>query len=320
MNDDRRALIESTILAPHRSAVLFLSAGGVAGLAVLPGWHGTHRSLIVLIALVVLAFGGAGFWWAFGDRISHWGLQVSLVLSTAIVSVAASLNASLDVNFAVLYVWAAVYASLYFRPVTAVLQIGFAGSAYAVVLVAAHASWRTSLLSWTSIFGTAIVLSAVVHGLVSLLRQTSSEDPLTRLANRRVWEERINEELERAVRTKAPLSMAIMDIDNFKTVNDCDGHQAGDRLLLRFAEGWLGVIRGSGDFLARLGGDEFGLLAPGSDEIGLGVIIERLHEVSPDHVSCSIGTATWDGVETAAELFRRADEAMYRTKKNSRRT
>jgi diguanylate cyclase (GGDEF)-like protein len=114
------------------------------------------------------------------------------------------------------------------------------------------------------------------------------------------------------------LSLAVIDIDNFKTVNDRDGHQVGDLLLRKLADGWGGIVRGSGDFIARLGGDEFGLLAPNSDDIGIRRIVKRLHEISPSGVSCSIGVATWDGVETAADLFRRADEAMYRAKRERR--
>ena len=320
MRDERRVLIESVLLSPRRSAVVFFLAGAIAGLGVLPGWHGSHRSLVVLLILITSTLAGAGIWWAFGDRIPAWGLQVSLVVSIVIVSVAAAIGPSARVNFAVLYVWAAVYASLYFRPVAVALQISFAGIAYVVVLLTDHTSLRTLLVTWISIFGTAAVLSAVVFGLVSLLRRSSREDPLTRLANRRAWEERIDEEMERARRSRLPLSLAVIDIDNFKAVNDRDGHLAGDRLLRKFADGWVGIVRGSGDFVARRGGDEFGLLAPGSDDAGLQTIVGRLHGISPDDVRCSIGAATWDRAETAADLFRRADEAMYLAKQNSRKT
>jgi diguanylate cyclase (GGDEF)-like protein len=230
--------------------------------------------MIIMLILIGCALVGATTWWALRDTSTAWGLQISLVISTGIVSVAAAIGPNVHINFAVLYIWAAVYAALYFRPVAVVLQIGLAGSAYIVVLITAHLSLRSLLDAWTSIFGTAIVLSAVVFALVSLLRRSSREDPLTRLANRRAWEERIDEELERSRRNKTPLSLAVIDIDNFKAVNDRDGHQAGDRVLRSFADGWVGTVRGSGDFVARLGGDEFGLLAPGSDEAGLqGIVV-----------------------------------------------
>jgi diguanylate cyclase (GGDEF)-like protein len=150
-------------------------------------------------------------------------------------------------------------------------------------------------------FGTAMVLSAIAYGLMRMLGRSSREDPLTRMANRRSWDERTDEELERARRNKAPLSLAVIDIDNFKAVNIREGHQAGDLLLRNLADIWGGTIRGSGDFMARLGGDEFGLLAPGSDGIGIQRVVERLHAISPNGVSCSFGVATWNGTETVAD-------------------
>jgi diguanylate cyclase (GGDEF)-like protein len=236
------------------------------------------------------------------------------------ISVAAAIGPSVHDDFAVLYVWTAVFAALYFPAIAASLQIAFAGIAYFVVLLVAHSSLRALVVSWTAIFGTATVLSIVVFGLVSLLRRTSREDPLTGLPNRRSWDERKDEELERARRNHTSLSLAVIDIDNFKAVNDRQGHPAGDRLLCRFADGWSETIRGSGDFVARLGGDEFGVLAPGSDDAGIQGVVERLRRVAPDGVTCTIGTATWDRVETAADMFRRADDKMYRSKRDWRTT
>jgi len=194
-------------------------------------------------------------------------------------------------------------------------HIASAGAAYAIVL-GVGANVEKPVVAWLSIFGTASVAAVVVAALVNVLRRTSREDPLTGLSNRRSWDERVDEELERARRTKTTLSLAMMDIDNFKAVNDREGHQAGDRLLCHFADGWRDTIRAGGDFVARLGGDEFGLLATGSNDADIQRVVARLREISPDGVSCSIGAVTWDGSETAADLFRRADEAMYQSKRD----
>jgi GGDEF domain-containing protein len=74
-------------------------------------------------------------------------------------------------------------------------------------------------------------------------------------------------------------------------------------------------VRTGGDFIARLGGDEFGLLSPDSDIDAVESVVERLQAVTPEGVTCSFGAATWDRHETAASLFRRADESMYRVKR-----
>ncbi len=154
----------------------------------------------------------------------------------------------------------------------------------------------------------------VLVGITSVLRAAAREDPLTGLPNRRSWDERLEEELERSRRSGQTLSVAMIDLDGFKAVNDRAGHEAGDRLLMELARSWRAVIRGGGDFVARLGGDEFGLLAPGSDEIGIRRLIKRLGEAQVAEVVVSIGVATWDRTENASDVVRRADRAMYQTK------
>jgi len=317
MGVDLRVRLESLILHPNGAAIIFFTGGAVAGLAVLLGLHNLDRSGAILLGDVSCAVIAVCILFAIGDRLPSWTLNVDIGVATVLVSAATAIGPNVHANFAVLYIWVALYAALYFRPLPAVLHIGAAGAAYVVVL-AVGSNVDKPVDAWFTIFGTAVVSAFVVLGLVSVLRRTSREDPLTLLPNRRTWDERVDEELERARRNGTPLSLAVIDIDNFKTVNDRDGHQVGDLLLRKLADGWGGIVRGSGDFIARLGGDEFGLLAPNSDDIGIRRIVKRLHEISPSGVSCSIGVATWEGVETAADLFRRADEAMYRAKRERR--
>ncbi|MGO8870586.1 MAG: GGDEF domain-containing protein [Acidimicrobiales bacterium] len=154
----------------------------------------------------------------------------------------------------------------------------------------------------------------MVLGLVTVLRPDSSEDHLTGLANRRSWDNRLEDEIERTKRTGPPLSVAMIDIDDFKSVNDREGHEAGDLLLKGLSSTWLPVVRSSGDFIARIGGDEFGVLAPDTDADGLRRVTSRLSEVTPNGLVCSIGVATWNGEGSASNLARRADLSMYRDK------
>ncbi|MHB1089348.1 MAG: GGDEF domain-containing protein, partial [Acidimicrobiales bacterium] len=159
------------------------------------------------------------------------------------------------------------------------------------------------------------VLGIITVNLVTLLRQSSEVDALTKLANRRAWEHRSEEEFERTKRSGGSLSMVIIDVDDFKEVNDRDGHSAGDHLLRALADGWSREIRGGGDFLARIGGDEFAYLAPGADVQRITLVIERLRQSMPEGVSCSFGASSWRGISTLADLERSADEAMYRAKR-----
>jgi diguanylate cyclase (GGDEF)-like protein len=133
-------------------------------------------------------------------------------------------------------------------------------------------------------------------------------DPLTGLGNRRHLTERLARELDRTDSTDEPLSVCVLDVDGFKTVNDRLGHAAGDEALVSIAE----VLRNGGEAF-RLGGDEFVLLLPGhgagAAATVAGAVAKRAREVD---LTVSTGTATYtpDG-PGRADLLRAADEQLY---------
>ena len=153
---------------------------------------------------------------------------------------------------------------------------------------------------------------------MSVLRNAARNDPLTGLANRRSWDEHLVTELERSTRSGEIFSVIVIDLDGFKEVNDAFGHSAGDRVLQTSARVWRNATRDGGDFLARLGGDEFGLIAPNTDEVTARGLARRLKNALPDGISASVGVATWDRTESVSDLVRRADIAMYQSKRNHR--
>ena len=303
---------------PHRVVAVFWAGGVVAPVSVLPLGHWTHRSFLALVVIAGVCGALCTARLVAGGRIPRWALHVDVGLATVLASVLSAIGVTNHVPFADLYVWVALFAVLYFRPPAAVAHIAAAGAAYAVVVVFGPGignPWG----AWLAVFGTAAVAAAVVFGLVSVLRAAAREDPLTGLANRRSWDERFEDELERSRRTGVALSVATFDLNGFKAINDASGHDTGDRLLQQLARAWQAAVRGGGDFLARLGGDEFGLLAPGSDETGIRRLAQRLADALPDEVTASVGVATWDRTENASDLLRRADRAMYQTKRRRRR-
>lgn len=149
--------------------------------------------------------------------------------------------------------------------------------------------------------------------LIERLAALSLEDQLTGLANRRAWDERFSEEIRRAMRSGSPLSVAMLDLDNLKVVNDDLGHQAGDRLLRSAAASWTQAVRET-DFVSRLGGDEFAVLLPDCDTTGAAVAAQRLLDAMPPGHTVSAGVATWDGDEPLTALVKRADAALYAAK------
>ena len=155
------------------------------------------------------------------------------------------------------------------------------------------------------------------------------EDPLTGLFNRRYVLTRLAGLISGARRHGRPLSVAMIDIDHFKHVNDAHGHDVGDAALVATTTALRDRMRAE-DELGRLGGEEFLALLPDADEHAAGVVAESLrlsverlrirvdgHELA---VTVSIGWATWDGDEDADGLVKRADTALYRAKRAGRNT
>jgi diguanylate cyclase (GGDEF)-like protein len=163
----------------------------------------------------------------------------------------------------------------------------------------------------------------LVHRFFTGIRRQSDRlhvfagtDPLTGAANRRAWDAELASALARAARGGVPLSMALIDLDEFKGYNDRLGHQAGDRLLKESAAAWRGILRAS-DVLARIGGDEFAVLLPGCPLDMAASIADRLRTAVPA-AHCSVGVALWDGRESAVGFQARADRALYDAKEAGR--
>ncbi|MBZ2187794.1 GGDEF domain-containing protein [Alcanivorax sp. JB21] len=158
------------------------------------------------------------------------------------------------------------------------------------------------------------------------LEEVAIRDSLTGLFNRRHFMERIEEEMARAERQGNPLHLALIDLDHFKKINDTWGHQAGDQVLVRFAETARNTLRRS-DLIARYGGEEFVILLTAGDTHDIRQVLERLRStLSGLHfggqagfqVTLSAGLATWRQGDTVDSLFQRADVALYRAKNTGR--
>jgi len=146
------------------------------------------------------------------------------------------------------------------------------------------------------------------------LMLVSRTDPLTDSLNRRGFEERLQAELDEGKRGGRPFSLVMLDLDNFKAVNDIHGHSAGDELLCWVVDGVRRTVR-TMDTIGRLGGDEFAVLAPGlerEDAVRLG---ERIRRELCDRIMVTTGIACFptDG-QDPDELQRRADAHLYEQK------
>lgn len=162
------------------------------------------------------------------------------------------------------------------------------------------------------------------------LEELATTDSLTRLMNRRALLERLSVEVDRARRFKSQLSLLMVDLDHFKSVNDQHGHLVGDAILRQMGTLLAGVVR-TIDVVARYGGEEFVLILPETATEGAVVFAERLRERVNEHrfeldaertlhLTCSVGVATFPTpfVASTEDLFARADEALYRAKSGGR--
>jgi diguanylate cyclase (GGDEF)-like protein len=182
------------------------------------------------------------------------------------------------------------------------------------------AAAEASLTRLAGLLGLAI---GNAEGRQQLLHQAST-DPLTGLANRRSFDERLAEELARCRRYDRPISVAMMDIDRFKAVNDTAGHLVGDTALAAVAHRIVGVMRADA-LVARVGGDEIGVILPECDAGTAAHAVERARAAVSEQPIGELGTLTvsagvCDNVHasTSSRILHLADRALYHAKSHGR--
>jgi diguanylate cyclase (GGDEF)-like protein len=171
---------------------------------------------------------------------------------------------------------------------------------------------------------TALVDQAATALALVRARAEAGTDPVTGSMNHRAMRRRLDEEIDRARRTGAPLSCLILDLDDFKLVNDRQGHPAGDALLREVVQALLGEFRAF-DRVARYGGDEFVVILPNADLPAAATAatraLERLRELpvpGGDGVSASFGVAQWEVPMGTDELLAACDAALLRAKRQGK--
>jgi diguanylate cyclase (GGDEF)-like protein len=177
---------------------------------------------------------------------------------------------------------------------------------------------------------TSMVSSIIEHGFSALqARQQAKTDSLTGIANHRMFQESLEREISRANRKKGIFGLILIDIDNFKKINDTWGHLVGDAVIIDLTKRVSNIIRVQ-DTLARYGGEEFGIILPDTDIHGTEILANRvLHEVSCKPLvfsqqelsySVSIGIGIYDSNTPLRkdQLISIADDALYASKRNGK--
>jgi len=292
---------------------------------VLPG-SADRDTLGITLAATCAYLTAAGFLLGF-DRLPLWVFKLSPLLGAALVTVLIAFAGVAAIGaYAMFYFWVALAACYFFGLRLALLHIGVCSVCYGGVLLTNEMA--LSGLYFAMGAGTLLISGVVMVGLrgqvervVARLADQVGTDVLTGLSNRREFEDRFANELERSVRSGQPMGLVVLDLDWFKEVNDRFGHDAGDRAL-RMVSSVLGEQTRRIDMVARIGGEEFAVVAPDAGEEETYRLAERLRRsvrtAFADHArpltaSCGVATFPASG-GTASDLLRAADRALYAAK------
>jgi diguanylate cyclase (GGDEF)-like protein len=266
---------------------------------------GLLRLLAACDALVAVTL------FAAGPRLPRAGLHVGIGAFTVVLTVLGAGANTLAgfISAARPFQWMAVYAALFLSAREARWHAsGFAAGC----LVAAVAGGVDGAPAQAAIVSaTVAVATLLLSALVARLRTQADTDHLTGLLNRAGFAAAANREHALAGRTGAPLTVAMLDLDGFKRVNDAHGHATGDRMLAELAAAWRSTLR-PGDVLARYGGDEFVVMLPATSEADATEPLARMRDAHP--AKWSAGIVQWRQGETLASCVGRADMRLYEAK------
>jgi len=316
-----------------RSLVACVGFGLAAMLRSDPAVIRRHGLISGACALLVLGFGVVALSQAGTSRLAH--LEVAVVIVGLLMLVPNRIPFAIGVGGSGAALWVATSAIV-------------TGSTMAEIVTAALVFSVAVALGWTAavLIGTTR-RRAFSEGLAAELanerlraelsrRQRveldlvhkANTDPLTKVANRRHFEEQARDEFIRCQRTHQPMSLMLIDVDHFKWINDTHGHSTGDEVLRTLSDTLVDQVRRI-DVMGRLGGEEFAVLMPGADRQRAEEAAERLRAriatlrvETPEgrvRLTVSIGVTECDvWTEQLASALDRADDAMYQAKANGR--
>ena len=320
--DDRHIQRERTRQHFVLASILFIG-GGIG--AVLPDalHEPAHPATIYLLPLLAVVSGLIT--WALSSKLPRSALHVIAVIATFEVALTAALA---DQIFSIYFTFIAIFAAYVIESRRAItIHVAFVSLVAFAPLIYDPDAARENLIQALVLVPTLVISAGAVAFLRERLaasedryRQLSEIDPLTGVGNYRMLSQRVPQELRRHRRHGRPLSLLVIDLDDFKRINDSYGHQRGDHVLQEVAAALLGGIRDH-DIVVRQGGDEFAVVAPETDEEDARHLSSRLCQavkgVSPDGISigASIGCAFFPAdAETLEGLLAAADARLRAAK------
>ena len=248
------------------------------------------------------------------SAITRTGANVALACGTLVVSLQIATGFGKDPSLlAVLfYVWIVLLAFSFFSTFEALGHILFIILLYSLSLIFGDKP-SAPLGDWILTISTLLVTSVSAGFLNYSIRKLSITDAMTGILNRKGWDFATNREISRVHRSESILLVGLIDLNEFKSINDSLGHDEGDRILARTASAITSSIRAV-DIAARWGGDEFAILAIVESKDQAEQIITRIVGEVSQVTNLRCGAAISNGRQSIAKLVEVADQALYRAK------
>jgi diguanylate cyclase (GGDEF)-like protein len=238
-----------------------------------------------------------------------------------------------DVSFLIFYAVPVFGAAWYAGRRAGLLMTAASGLSWLVTAYGTAEHFTNPFVAYWNVVVRLVFMVALVHLLASFKKSLAQErelartDYLTGAVNGRSFNELADAEINRARRHEHPFSVAFMDVDDFKLVNDRHGHSEGDHLLQIVSDTIRTNVR-TVDTVARLGGDEFAVLMPETSDDAAQIVIRRVRRELLEvvrrrgyHVTFSFGVVTWDYPPASTDdVLRAADELMYTAKRLGKNT
>src|SRR2546430_1424611 len=282
-------------------------------------WNQPGRTLLAAL-FAAGTIGGLLVWWLPTERIirSRWREPFFLawsLLDLALIASLVAIDGTVKSPLALTLFVPVVFAAMSY-PLPSVIVVGVLSVAVYLGIAAADGDAGNPQVFF---FAFSLACTAVMSAWQARnhdrqrceLSRVSRADPLTKCLNRRGLRERADAELSHSLRHGMPFSVLVLDLDNFKQVNDTRGHSTGDAVLCRVVECLGQVVRPS-DAVGRLGGDEFAVLLPETSETEASAVAARVSEALAPDAPCSIGVACFplDGNDLDS-LLGEADTRLY---------
>lgn len=319
-----RHALKTRIGTDVRLAMILLFAAitvvGVTPFAVARAFNGEWLAAVLDVALIIVMTGNAVFAWRTGNS------SLAGKINAVVVSVSCALLGAVLGPAGLFWAYTVILANYMLAPrllatvcgtllIIAGLVVAPAGSA---LTMAAFAVSAVLVMLYAFIFASLTnVQRKLLEGLVT-------RDPLTGVSNRRCLEVELAEALKGHHARGEPATVAVLDLDHFKRVNDDYGHDTGDRVLMAFTDRVQACIR-KRDRLYRLGGEEFVLLLPDTDHSGARAALEKVRDAVQAEplaeglrVTTSIGAAALEVDDDWPRWLARADSALYQAKDDGR--